>query len=225
MCKEKIYIGIGGAKTAGKDTSGLFFEELGFTKVNFGDNLKRMCSYVFDIPLQYFYDTIVKELPFKGGPVVINLTHLSKMTEWVGRTHNFRIPVTPFLGYRLVSPREMMQYVGTDIIRAVHPGWHVEATMSRMAECDKMVCCDIRFPNEIHCIKQLALVNNANFISIYLTRPGCNAVGHASETSVRPDMCQYVLDNNGDIGNLHRMLKVMLEDRLRMPEVEKSAAA
>ncbi len=219
-----MFVGIAGAGGAGKDTAGLFFKDMGFTKVNFADNLKRMCSHVFDIPLQYFYDTTLKGTPIRADGVVINLTHLSKMSDWIGRTHNIRIPVTPFLGKRLLSPKEMMHYVGTDIIRAVRPDYHVEATIPIMAECDKLVCSDISFPNELDGIKRVAAINCAEFISIYVRRQGCNAEVFLQESSVRPDMCQYIIDNNGSIENLHRTLKRMFAGRLREPELVNSRA-
>lgn len=207
---QRIYVAIAGAKRAGKDTCAQLFESHGFRKINYGDNLKQMIAYSFDIPLEVMYDDNLKDAPFEQ-PVVCSVEHLMKMDEYIARTHTFSVP-TSHLGAVFNSPRELMQYVGTDIIRAVYPNYHTEVTAEKMRGHDLVVCADVRFPNELMAMKNIADNGCAmtRFFSVYITRPGVVAQGHASETSVTQDMTDYIIENDGSIADLHASAEELL---------------
>lgn len=210
---QRVFISISGQKQSGKDTAGNFFRGFGFEKVNWADNLKTMCSGAFDIPLEHFYDDDLKERNFLS-PVTIQQEHIDFLNKWIRHSHTFSIPMS-HLGEPLASPREVMQYVGVDMIRAVFPRYHVEVSMPLMEDCGLLVCCDSRFQDEIEAIKSLAARNNADFFSIYIVRPGENKDGHATETSVTPDMCDHVVINDWSVESLHQKLDALAAIRLK----------
>lgn len=207
---ERAYIAVGGAKGSGKDTFGRFFTSRGFVKINFADHLKWMLSSAFSINKTAFYFSALKEAPF-GEPLKIEARHISALNDIIAETHVFQLGFE-HVGRRLASPRELMQFVGVDMIRSAHQNYLREATLPKMLLYDKVVCCDIRFPDELDCMKQLAAstVPQSCFVSVYVKRAGCNGDAHLSENSFTPEMADHVVANDGTVEELYDIAKTMI---------------
>ena len=98
-------------------------------------------------------------------------------------------------GDRNLSPREIMQFVGTDIFRKMKPNVWADATILKITKdkVDIAIIADCRFPNEVEAVK------NAGGIVVKLTRDPYHST-HLSETSLdstnyNPSNFDYVLDN------------------------------
>lgn len=91
--------------------------------------------------------------------------------------------------------REILQHMGTDVIRNYDSGWHVRRTKEAILSMgdDAKVCVgDVRFPDEVDMVRELG--GKVWFI----TRPSMdNVSNHASETSVRWKDADFVIVNNG----------------------------
>lgn len=111
-----------------------------------------------------------------------------------------------------VTPRELMQKFGTDIMRnhasSLIPeiGPHFWTTRLKYEYETRfepfgtpVVISDVRFPNECQLIK-----NMGGFI-IYVHRPSLHSTDtHSSETSVSQQDADFIIENNQDLSHLYR---------------------
>jgi hypothetical protein len=98
------------------------------------------------------------------------------------------------------SPRELLQVVGTDMFRAYLDDTWTKAFERRSAEFDKVVCSDLRFPNEEECLRDL------DGKVVRVTDPKKNltdvASQHASETAIDQIVADVEIINDGTIFDL-----------------------
>lgn len=158
-------ISLSGPKQAGKDTSAdiLIAEKKLDGKLSFAAPLKEICMEVFDLHFNLVNDAVLKETPFKNGPITLTRKNLRELKHAVtamldpvkyGYNPN-RASVAGLEGRVLSTPRELLQVVGTDFIREqMHKEWHVKAAFSdeRLAKLkgNNFAVTDARFPNEFH---------------------------------------------------------------------------
>lgn len=80
------------------------------------------------------------------------------------------------------SVRDIMQFIGTEIIRKYNPNWHVEKLKDNIQKSSADYICvdDVRFPNER---KAVELLGGECF---FIIRPQSEVISnHSSETSIR----------------------------------------
>lgn len=105
-----------------------------------------------------------------------------------------------------MSPRQMMQLVGTDMFRQqVHPDFwvrHFVAWYESLSRSDNIVVTDIRFQNEVDLLKDLGAT------IIRVTRPGAETLDlHVSEQGVQTlTGVDVTLDNAGSKEDLWRQV-------------------
>lgn len=78
--------------------------------------------------------------------------------------------------------RDMLQFIGTNIIRKYNPDWHVQKLRENIINSPKQVVCvdDIRFPNERKVVEELGGT------CFFVMRPQCEIMSnHSSETSIK----------------------------------------
>jgi hypothetical protein len=126
-------VGILGFAGSGKDTVGAMFREAGYEKASFAATLKDATSSIFGWK---------REL-------------LEGDTD---ESRQFRDKADPFwtkhLGYE-VTPRKMLQWLGTDACRnVIGDNIWVYSMLSNMDPNKKYVITDVRFPNEIRMIQE-----------------------------------------------------------------------
>lgn len=149
-------LGLSGAALAGKDTvADYLISEHGWTgKLSFAKNLKDMCREVFGLSLEDVETQEGKKRRFKE-PVSFSKAHLQSILYWMLKTHPSKLilndsygSVQNLTGKRLKSPREILQFVGTDICRALVPTYHVDIILNSAAREGNWIITDVRFPNE-----------------------------------------------------------------------------
>jgi hypothetical protein len=120
------------------------------------------------------------------------------------------------------SPRELAQYVGTEMFRNLHPDFWVWKLSQRIQDpevnylgTDTIVISDCRFQNEID------FITKHGGIIIHLSRPGVTGnvgiPGHASEahsTINFPGGKTYVIVNDGTINQLYKKVATLFVDLL-----------
>lgn len=104
-----------------------------------------------------------------------------------------------------LTPRQIMQRLGTEVGRAVHPDTWVRYLLDRRLARDLFppamlaVITDVRFPNECEAIR------NLGGIVIRIERPGlAGDDSHASEKAINLLVVDHVVVNDGTIADLHR---------------------
>lgn len=170
---------VSGAKGAGKTTVGALIQKIGalnevkVVHTNFADFLKHACSLALDIPLEEFFSDSGKE---RKRDILLTGKAIGKLSTY------YRLPLwrTAVLGYkygnkRFQSIRELLQFVGTDMLRAVDPEIHIKALKATMraSKHTLYVVSDLRFLNErshfpdalhLH-VERLGLVNDDFHVS------------------------------------------------------------
>jgi hypothetical protein len=169
---EKMIIGLAGTMGSGKDTAGNFLKEKGFETIAFADNLKQMAMEVFRLSERQCYDQELKMKPLLE-PVKITMTHISRIMVYAEQKNGFSITKEEAMklyalvdnGIELKTPREILQYLGTEILRdCINPNYHAlvvkHAIDSRNLQ--KVAITDCRFPNERNFIKRWGGKNISN---------------------------------------------------------------
>lgn len=187
-------------KGGGKDTAAaiLIKAKKANGKISFAGPLKDICSKVFKIPLQVLNDPVLKETPFKQ-PITLTKKHLRDIKNECVTILNpeqgnvllynpNKASVLGIEGRVMNSPRELMQFIGTDFIRnRIFQGWHLNAAFgeANLSKCEANgVYCvtDARFFNEYEFLRDRF---GDDFSCYYVERPEAeenlkNAT-HASE--------------------------------------------
>lgn len=235
--KLKIFL-ISGPIKSGKDTCAdyLISKKLIAGKIALAGPLKQICKNVFNLSSEQVYEQGPKEALFER-PIKFDLLHLAEiirlMNEYVCIVEPDTIvnsfknmdSIFPFkfiqlarkhidiLGKEFRSPREILQYVGTEYIRnIVDPDWHLKAAFSeknlKTLEINGIYCVtDVRFPNELEYLNK-----NFNTRSIYIHRDSAeeelNKSSHASELQLKNvrTFVDEVVFNNSSLEDFYELI-------------------
>lgn len=181
-----MLIGISGKKQHGKNTvADILVKNFKFQEIAFADSLKQVCSEVFDMPLIIFQKEEFKDRVFEV-PVSIDVYHIESLISQL--QDEVLIPEksiqelhTKGLGVVLNSPREILQFVGTDLCRncITNTIWVDIFLKKYKAMQGNVVCTDARMRNERELIKSLGGLN------ILVVRPELESKdGHISENDL-----------------------------------------
>lgn len=222
-------IGLVAPKSGGKDTAAAILIEgkKANGKLSFAGPLKDICSKVFGIPLTVLNDPVLKERPFKE-PIALTRKHLrdikhectSRLDPVQGSILLYNPNKATVYGLEnrtLVSPRELMQVVGTDFIRQrIFGEWHLQAafspeTLSKYAKNGVYCVTDIRFVNEYEYLKNRF---GNDFQCYYVERPeaeeNLKTATHPSELETQKIKTLLpeanVIHNDGSIDDLKKKL-------------------
>lgn len=168
---SKTIIGFAGRQRSGKTSICKYLEEsMGAEIVTVASALKKLvCDFlVCDLKtlnsLKDKRTPIYKALPITNVPRWWDDMAIERVYDEVGVPDN----MLPFAWYDTIKQafntidksttvRELLQMVGTDIIRKHNPMWHVNKLVENIqnSDSDLVVVDDIRFPNEREAIEKL----------------------------------------------------------------------
>lgn len=184
---NKIIIGFAGRKRSGKTMMAKHLEEkYDATIVTIAQSLKELCANLLDLD--------VEKLNFYKDDVLLNyspIEHLdidkmiADLTYELGEVYerNIRQDIEQgVLRHKFDTVRDMLQFIGTDIIRKYHDNWHVNKLIENINKSNSriVVIDDVRFPNEELAIRKLG--GNV----FYMIRPCLNEISnHESETALK----------------------------------------
>ena len=209
-----------GPKNSGKDACAKAAIEAGLVEgvVKFAGPLKSICSDVFGIPLSVFEDMTKKEAKMEA---VLNGNRLAsilfRMHEYITLTPDKVLPLEEHLmkheDILLTSPRHILQYVGTEIIRAWDEDWHCKAAFSEEAlpspnPYSTFAVTDCRFLNEYYYLKGR---HDTEFH--YVHRPEAEAIlaeaTHASELGLKELRLKIenTINNTGTLEELAEIVR------------------
>jgi len=181
-----LIIGICGLIGSGKGTVADILEEHHcFDKVSFADTLKNAAATIFR------WDRAMLE-----GDTKESREKREQVDEWWAE----RLGIPDF------SPRYLLQYMGTEVMRNnLHPDIWVLSLERKIIECGPgdYVVPDVRFPNEIRMIKRnggkIWHVQRGELPDWFGQNPSHI---HASETSWNNEIFDATIYNNGTIDDL-----------------------
>jgi hypothetical protein len=133
-------------------------------------------------------------LKSKGKRVLI--THYADILKWMASN------LFEWDGEKNKAGRSLLQYVGTDVVRKKNPNYFTDFMVNLLkmfdGEWDYVIIPDVRFPNEIECMKDLGGV------AVRVVRDGfqnsltAEQASHPSEVALDNYDFDFVLHNSGD---------------------------
>lgn len=193
-----------GRQLSGKTTLAKILIANGYEKISFADYLKEIVSELYSLPIENFYSTELKQCDLSNQLLWDNKSadKLSKMTGlddlFNGSPKN------------LVSIREALQYIGTDILRKADPFFHVKSIRRKIKPGGKYVLDDVRFKNELQALKAF------NSVNCFVLRPQNfdHYSNHQSEVDLKSYDFDNVIVNDGSLERLIKNFNVFLKWRL-----------
>lgn len=200
-------IGLTGPKGSGKDTvAHLLRTHAGFYSLSFADGLREEVCDAWNIEPLYLIRPETKEHPLSDLALrkCLSDAFVARMVLWHadhGQTLDLDAPR---------SPRQIMQWWGTEYRRAIDPDYWVLQLERRIERAliagdqTRLVVTDCRFANEVQTIR------SAEFGGALwqVTRPGCTvpAGSHVSEVTGAGFEPDAIIDNSGDMRHLQQQV-------------------
>ena len=192
-------IGFCGRCYSGKSELAKVCKDYGYEIMSFGYPLKKLISELLSITIDDINrlkkvdsEYVFKDMDFKflSKETEIDYSEVKKLME----------------GKVFRNTREIMQFIGTDLIRNYNCDWHVNKLRS-MLETDKnYVFDDVRFPNE------RAMIEDLGGVCWYVVRPYFdNISNHESETSLKWQEFDNVIVNDKDLGTLLLNWQILMD--------------
>lgn len=179
-------IGFGGRLGSGKTELANICEQYGYEKLYFALPLKQLCADLLNV-------TIDELNVLKRNNTTIDVTITENWVDVIHKeTHISFDNINDVIGGKVIhTVRELLQVIGTDVIRKYNFNWHVDRIKSMIEVGKKYVIDDVRFPNEKEMIEQMGGV------CWYVIRPTMNNISnHISETSLNWKQFENVIVNN-----------------------------
>lgn len=194
-------IGLAGRKESGKSELAKICNKYGYETLSFATPLKNLIANLLGITVEEVnrrkkennsYILQSMELMFLSNEINIPLDIVKEKCE----TKVFK------------NTRDLMQYIGTDLIREYCPNWHVDKTKEIiLANNDKnYVVDDVRFPNEREMIESLGGT------CWFIVRPRFdNVSNHLSETALKWQEFENIIINNKTLEYLQYHWELFVE--------------
>jgi len=192
-----------GVKRSGKTTA---YESIksnypNVREITLAKKIKDVCSEIFDMDRESFDDQKLKEKKLET-PFFLEESHLNAILKAYGLEENVQYTyfqnIRPHIGKVCYSRRELLQYVGTEVLRTVDSDIHCKAAIQDIPEDGLFIVTDLRFPNELKFFKNL----NFEFYPFYIKREAAEVVAlkdkHPSEQLVFETAkgCIEILNNS-----------------------------
>lgn len=203
MKKMPVLVALSGKAGSGKDTIADFMEEnlKGYTvkRIAFADLLKRVCSIMFHVPLEWFYDRDKKDTEITHWGLTPRELAIYFGTDLV-RNHLYE---TVLKHSRYKRVRDLAKRFSYWII-AIEPEFE---------DADVVIVTDMRFLDELKYVlehkKHLA-------IRLYREVRDVHAIQHESETALDnvEELFDFVVSNDGTLYDLEEKAKQIANDIL-----------
>lgn len=147
--EDKI-IGFAGRLRSGKSTLADICVEHGYKKLYFALPLKNICAS--------FLNVSVEELnKLKNDNENINLKINEEGVKFFAKETDIPFDiVNSVIGEKEIKTvRDLLQVIGTDLIRSYNMNWHIDRLKKMMSPNEKYVFDDVRFPNEKQMIEDM----------------------------------------------------------------------
>ena len=181
-------IGFGGRIGSGKSELASICQEAGYKKLYFALPLKKLVADLIHVKLEEINDlkNVEKDYVFYKTDYLF----LSKETGIPFETVEKEMSPIKFK-----TVRQLLQFIGTDLIRKYNTNWHVNRIRQMIDKNENYVIDDIRFPNELNLVRELG--GDCWFI----IRPTIdNVSNHESETSLTwKDFGNRIIINNASL--------------------------
>ena len=184
-----MIVGLAGRMGSGKSTLSNELLNRGFKKIAFADVLKKSLAITYDIDLHRMYDLKSKSEKL-DKKIYWNKFYSDKLFK-ICNVNDFNLPIE---NKEFSTLRELMQYVGSDVLRVYDKDFHVKKTIENLNMEENYVFDDFRFPNELESLQKL------NAKCYYILRPNnSNISNHISEISLNWTQFSNHIINDGNL--------------------------
>jgi hypothetical protein len=205
-------IGITGVKGSGKDTAYQLLKRTypEIKQVSLAGKLKEVCLEIFELSEFELTDRKAKEAYFDVPRVLTEETLLKIYKQFnEARNVNYDKHIRPHIGYVLESPRRILQYVGTEVLRSIRDNIHSFYLYAQIKDTEGVYfITDVRFVDEYEFFKN---IEDINFEAWYINNKKAEVAGsgdiHPSEMGIfeiRKDA--FHIDNNGTLNDFEKTL-------------------
>lgn len=224
----KTLIGITGQKYAGKDTTGNYISELtDYPLYSFAKPLKEFCKVYFNMSEEELNGSLKetqREFNIKSWKNLLVSTlnfYFPNFLESNYPDNNegacdyfYRKVFLPYLlseNYEfqtaklIISPREIMQRVGTNFFRNIESNFWLNQAELVLAKTESLIITDVRFDNEAQWVR------DKKGIIVNIIRDSDRTDYHVSETGISREYIDLNLENNGTIEELKNGIEVLVE--------------
>lgn len=182
----KNIISFSARKQSGKSTCCEALERRGYKILNFADELKELCCKILGgISLDEL--NIRKEIPCDIVLTASDYIIISQETDIT-----FENIVDIFETKVLKSVRELLQVLGTDLIRQFNPNWHINRIRNKIVPGQRYAISDTRFQNEKE------FVESIGGETWFIIKPDniTNLSNHLSETELKWNHFENIFIND-----------------------------
>lgn len=216
-----MIIGVSGRARSGKDSiAQIMIDRFNFSKIAFADSLKEISAKAFEIELLDFHDNSKKDVAFLK-PLQVNINHIESLVMLLKGAGcapsqaQIDALVADGLAMTFVSPRDLLQRVGTDLCRN-HLGDSVWIDIFK-GKVQKMeghcIITDVRFLNERQVIKDL---NGCNFLILRPSLPAMSLDAHESEhIAMSEEKIDVVIYNDSTVRSLQNDLSLWWQAKVK----------
>lgn len=198
-----MVLGFCGRLRSGKSELAGICQTHGYEKLSFATPLKGLCANILS--------TTVDDLnSLKNNGTKINFILNDNSCVIISKETNIPIDIVEekSLGKLIGDVRELLQFVGTDLIRNYNVDWHVNKLREMIKPDHDYVFDDVRFPNE------KKMIDSCGGDCWFVTRPIIDPISnHESETSiVWQDCFNKVIINNKSLEYLKFKWENFIDD-------------
>ena len=189
-------IALSGWAGSGKDTVGQWLvDNRGFVRLSFADELKRMVSSQYNIPLEFFHDRELKDQPMMH---VVRTDSSSAAIQDM-----FKGVLSNLHGIEAWTPRSLL-ILEASVKRAVDTNFWAKRVSSviKNSNLKNVVITDLRYLSEIECLKEEGI----GAVSVRVNRLESPASDDASENDLNDYDFDMVIDNTGTLTDLEEKL-------------------
>ena len=206
---SKKIIAFAGRKRSGKtELSNFFKNEYGAVVITIASYLKELCATILSCDMNHL-------LKIKDDGTTFEM----KVDDrWVNilndKTNIPKEIIYKEIGHILfTNVRQMLQIIGTDLIRKHNPNWHVEQMIKEIesySDTQLITIDDVRFPNEKNAIENLG----GKVFFIIRTSNCLNVSNHISENSLHwyDFNDNNIIINNSDVELLTKKVHLWFND-------------
>lgn len=197
-------IGFAGRLRSGKTELAKICEEFGYERLYFAKPLKKLVA-------DLIYGTIDDVNNLKTGNEDGTWVKEMRSNDIIFLSQETNIPIKTvsnlLKNHVFHNTRDMLQIIGTDLIRAYNPNWHVDKIKEMIEDDKKYVFEDIRFTNERKCIEDLGGT------IWFVVRPNIDSISHhISEETLKWQDFTNVIINNYSLEYLQLRWRIFMEN-------------
>jgi hypothetical protein len=210
-----MLIGLIGVKGSGKDAvADIIQRHLKSNRLAFADKIKEVCAKEFKLDKSFFHDQVLKEAELKNPEALGYVRCLEIMDSFDINSSLLTIDQINYIGVLsqiiLKTPRQIMQVVGTELLRYFDNDVHVKTIkLDKLAGTN--IVTDVRMPNELRHLNGYSGEVKLLYIQRDSAEAKVNENSHESEKNVFiiRDKCVKT-DNNGTLEELEETVVSLL---------------